>query len=578
MKPLLATLALLALTVPTFAAAQPNILLVITDDQGFGDLGCHGNPVIKTPNVDRFAADAVECTHFYVCPVCSPTRSSLMTGRYNYRTGIVDTSYGRSMMRTDEVTLAALLSAAGYRTGLFGKWHLGDNYPLRPQERGFQEVLMIRGGGIAQPSDPIGSSYLKPIVEHNGKLETHDRYCSDLYTDETIKFIEDSKDKPFFAYVPFNAPHTPLQAPDAETALYTKVDLSAAAFPNVGQPFNIRAMPPAQLAKLYGMETNIDTNFGRLLKKLDELNLTRDTIVIFMTDNGPQQGRYNAGLRGLKGTVYEGGIRVPFFIRWPAGQIGNGRKLDMACAHIDVMPTLAAMCGVVPAQDHPVDGLDLGPLLRARQSIPPERTLFFQWHRGDVPERYRACAARGPQFKLVQATGVQLNSKVESKWELFDLLADPYEQHDLASQKPEIAAKLKGEYEQWFADVTKKGFDPPRIQIGTPHESPTRLTRQDWRGPRNTDWNGTTGLGYWLVNVPKGGTFDVAIRNKDAKFGSTLRFSMAGVTAEEKIAAGNSVTTFRGLKVPAGDAKLEAWLERGDEMAGVWDVEVKRVD
>src|SRR4051794_2648098 len=166
MKHLLPTLALLALVTPTLAAERPNVLLVISDDQGYGDLGCHGNPVIKTPNIDRFATQAVECTNFYVCPVCSPTRSTMLTGRYNYRTGIVDTSFGRSMMRTDEVTLAALLSAAGYRTGLFGKWHLGDNYPLRPMERGFQEVLMNRGGGIAQPSDPIGSSYYKPIVEH----------------------------------------------------------------------------------------------------------------------------------------------------------------------------------------------------------------------------------------------------------------------------------------------------------------------------------------------------------------------------------------------------------------------------
>jgi hypothetical protein len=233
---------------------------------------------------------------------------------------------------------------------------------------------------------------------------------------------------------------------------------------------------------------------------------------------------------------------------------------------------------VVPPKDRTIDGLDIGPSLRGRQAIPPERTLFFQWHRGDVPQKYRACAARGPQFKLVQATGNQLNSRVESKWELFDLLADPFEMHDLATEKPVIAAKLKDDYERWFADVTMKGFDPPRIQIGTPHESPTRLTRQDWRGPRNTDWNGPGGLGYWLVNLPKVGTFDVTIRAKDVKFGSTLRFRMAGVTAEEKIAAGTSQVTMRGLKLPAGDAKLEAWVERGDNAAGVWDVELKRVD
>jgi arylsulfatase A-like enzyme len=585
MKCTLSTLAILALAVPAVAgdpqagAPRPNVLLVITDDQGFGDLGCHGNPFIKTPNVDRFATQAVECTHFYVCPVCSPTRSSLLTGRYNYRTGIVDTSYGRSMMRPDEVTLAAMLSAAGYRTGIFGKWHLGDNYPLRPMERGFQEALVIRGGGIAQASDPIGSNYYKPIVEHNGKLETHDRYCSDLYTDSALKFIEGSKGKPFFAYVPYNAPHTPLQAPEAETALYKGLDPAAAAFPKIGQPIAARAMSGEQLAKLYAMETNIDTNFGRLLAKLDELKLTDDTIVIFMTDNGPQQGRYNAGLRGLKGTVYEGGIRVPFYIRWPAGRISGGRKYDAACAHIDVTPTLAAACGVVPPKDRTIDGIDLLSMLRGRQAVPPERTLFFQWHRGDVPERYRACAARGPQYKLVQAAGQQLGRAPEAKWELFDLLADPYEQHDLVKEKPDIVAKLKGEYEQWFADVTRQGFDPPRIQVGTPHENPTRLTRQDWRGPRNTDWNGPNSLGFWLVNVPTAGTFDVAVRLKDVKDGSTLRFRLGDVTAEEKVAATPmKQVTFHGLKLPAGDMKLEAWVDRGGESFGAWDVELKRVD
>ena len=255
-----------------------------------------------------------------------------MTGRYNYRTGVVDTFAGRSLMRPNEITLAQLLKQAGYRSGLFGKWHLGDNYPLRPQDRGFQEVLMLRGGGIGQPSDPIGSSYGKPILEHNGKLESFNRYCTDLFTDEAIKFIERSADKPFFAYLAFNCPHTPLQAPEAETLRYRGRDLTAAAFPKIGQPFAAPVLNSALLARLYGMETNIDDNFGRLLKRLDELHLADNTIVIFLSDNGPQEGRYNSGLRGRKGTVYEGAIRVPFFVRWPAGGIGGGRTVDYACA------------------------------------------------------------------------------------------------------------------------------------------------------------------------------------------------------------------------------------------------------
>jgi len=573
---LLAVLAGLAACPGAADAARPNVVLLMTDDQGYGDLGCHGNPVVKTPTIDRLAGQAVECTHFYVCPVCSPTRSSLLTGRYNYRTGVVDTFNGRSLMRPDEITLAKLLAGAGYRTGLFGKWHLGDNYPLRPQDRGFQDVLMNRGGGLGQPSDYPGSTYYKPILEHNGRVETFDRYCTDAFTDAALRFIEQSRDKPFFAYVPYNCPHTPLQAPEAETALYTKLDLSPAAFPKVGQPVTQRVLRPEQLAKLYGMETNIDTNVGRLLAKLDELKLAGNTIVIFLSDNGPQEGRYNAGLRGLKGTVYEGGIRVPFFVRWPAGGLTGGRKVDAACAHIDILPTLAAACGVAPPKDRTIDGVNLLPLWRGDVKELPERTLFFQWHRGDAPDKFRACAARGPRYKLVQAAGVQQAARYTPKFELFDLIADPFEEHDLAGKQPEQVAKLKAEYERWFADVTKAGFAPVRPQVGTPHENPTRVTRQDWRGPLTAPRAGAPG--GWEVTLPSGGTFDVTVRLRDVKAGSTVRLRLGDVTSEAKVGAGAAEQTFRALKLPAGDARLAAWVERDGQSVAAWDVEVKRVN
>jgi arylsulfatase A-like enzyme len=557
-------------------AAPPNVVLIVTDDQGFGDLGCHGNPVVRTPHIDRFARQSVELTHFHVCPVCSPTRSGLLTGRYNYRTGVVDTYLGRSLMRPDEVTLAELLAAAGYRTGLFGKWHLGDNYPLRPQDRGFQEVLMLRGGGIGQPSDPPGSSYHKPILEHNGRLETFDRYCSDVFTDAALHFIEQARGRPFFAYLAFNCPHTPLQAPEAETAPYTTLDLSPAAFPKVGWPLE-RPQPAADMARIYGMVTNLDANVGRLLAKLDERKLSENTIVIFLTDNGPQQPRFNAGLRGRKGTVYDGGIRVPFFVRWPAGGLTAGRTIDAPCAHIDVLPTLLAACGVAPPRDRRLDGVNLLPLLRGEAPGLPARTLFVQWHRGDVPEKYRAFAARGPRYKLVQAAGATGDKLPDPlPLQLFDIPNDPYEQHDLAARHPEIVAQLKREYEHWFDDVGKPhGYAPVRIALGTPHENPTRLTRQDWRGPR-AGWTPTS-LGHWEVTVARAGTYDVALRVAAAKEAGTAHFRLAGTSAADRLAPGATAYTFRGLTLPAGDARLEAWVERGGESAGVLDVEVKRV-
>jgi arylsulfatase A-like enzyme len=563
MNRLLAAFALLISALPA-AGKPPNVVLVVTDDQGYGDLGCHGNPVLKTPNIDQFAAQAVECTHFYVSPVCAPTRASLLTGRYHFRTGVVDTFNGRALMRPDELTLGQMFSAAGYRTGIFGKWHLGDNFPLRPQDRGFHEVLMLRGGGIGQPSDPPGTSYYRPVLEHNGRLEKFDCYCTDLFTDLAIKFIEPPDDRPFFVYLPYNCPHTPLEAPEAETATYQRADLTSVLKPG---PKTLRR---DQLAKLYGMETNIDSNFGRLLAKLEELKLADKTIVVFLSDNGPQENRYNAGLRGLKGSVHEGGIRVPFFVRWPAGGVGGGRKVHDACAHIDILPSLAAACGLRVPRDRAIDGIDLLPRWRGEGPALADRTLYFQWHRGDVPTRFRACAVREPQYKLVQSAGERETGRYEPKFELFDIVADPNETNDISASRSGVVVRMKAAYERWFADVTATGFAPVRPRIGTPNENPTRLTRQDWRGPQ-----ATRGLGYWEVNLPAAATFDVTLTLPGAVKGRpTAHFRFGGIARDSAVAAGHNTVTLHGLQLPAGDERLEAWIENEGEKIGVWDVEV----
>ncbi len=481
---------------------RPNVLLIMSDDQGYGDLGCHGNPVLRTPNLDALAAGSTEIATFYVSPVCAPTRASLMTGRYNYRTRVTDTYLGRAMMDPAEVTLAEMLGAAGYRTGIFGKWHLGDDYPLRPQDQGFREVLVHRGGGIAQPSDPPepgGSSYDDPILQHNGRQEKARGYCSDVFTDAAIRFIEADRDRPFFAYLAFNAPHTPLQVPDRHRGRFRDADLSASSLPRVGRPVEGEVDPEAT-ARVYDMVANIDDNVGRLLGKLDELGLAEETIVIFLTDNGPQQPRYNAGLRGRKGTVYEGGIRVPFFIRWP-GRIPAGRRLDLVAAHIDVAPTLLDACGVARPEGGSFDGRSLIGPLRGDRDASPDRTLFFQWHRGDVPELGRAFAARDASWKLVQPQGGDGPSAKPPHFELYSIEDDPYERRDVAGQNPEVVRRLRSEYEAWFRDVgSTRGFDPPRIVLGTAHQNPTILTRQDWRGAR-------AGWGPKNRGVGRGGCF-----------------------------------------------------------------------
>jgi arylsulfatase A-like enzyme len=559
-------------------AARPNVVLIITDDQGYGDLGVHGNPKIRTPNLDRLAGESVRLDRFYVSPVCSPTRSSLMTGRYNYRTGVVDTFLGRSMMRPDEVTLAEMLGAAGYRTGIFGKWHLGDHYPLRPIDQGFQEALVLRGGGIGQPSDPPesgGDSYFDPILQRNGRQVKTKGYCSDVYTDAAMDFIAADRSRPFFVYLPFNCPHAPLQVPDSYLKPYLAMDLSNDQFPKVGHPLP-EPTPKDITARVYGMVTNIDDNVGRLLARLDELKLADDTIVVYLTDNGPQQVRYVAGMRGRKGGTYEGGIRVPGYVRWP-GKLQAGRVVDRIAAHIDLTPTLLEACGVAKPDGVAFDGKSILPLMKGEAVEWPDRTLFFQWHRGDEPERYRAFAARSQGFKIVRSEAAK-DRPLETSIELFDMESDPLEMRDIAREHPEILARLRKEYEAWFDDVGRRGYDPPRIVLGAPQEIASTLTRQDWRGPR-AGW-GPDGLGHWEVEVARAGTYAIALKFQPRPEPTTAHVSLGDVHLRKEVPPNAASCAFDPVSLPPGPGRLEASIARdGDRPAmGVLYVDVERAE
>lgn len=524
------------------APKRPNVVLIITDDQGHGDLSLHGNAKIQTPHIDSIGRDGVQFTQFHVNPVCSPTRSSLMTGRYYYRTGVVDTYLGRSMMHSDEITLAEILRDAGYRTGLFGKWHLGDNYPLRSIDQGFEESLNCTGGGLTQPSDPPGNRYFDPMLRHNGKWEKHKGYCTDIFYDHAMKFIEANRARPFFTYIATNAPHDPLEVDDALVEPFRKAGLDD------------------RTAKVYGMVKNVDNNTGRLLAKLKQLGVERDTIVIFMTDNGPQHDRYNSGMRGRKGMVYEGGIRVPFLLRWPGGARG-GRKLAQLAAHIDIMPTLVEACGAKLSQVK-IDGASLMPLIAGKAQSMPRRTLFFQWHRGDAAIPHQNAAATNGRHKLV-------NGK-----ELYDLAADPAESRDIAVSRPEIAASLRKEYDHWFADVSAtRNFEPPRIFLGTDHEEPVTLTRQDWRGPK-AGWTPES-VGHWEVDVRRAGRYDITLRFAPPKADSLVRFGLNRARGEVSAPAGSGEATLRGVELKSGPGRLTGEIETGGAIAGLTYVDVK---
>ncbi len=540
---------------------RPNIVLIMTDDQGWSQLGVHGDEVLQTPRLDKLAAESAEMTRFYVSPVCAPTRASLMTGRYNYRTGVVDTYLGRAMMDPSEVTVAEMLGEAGYRTGIFGKWHLGDNYPQRSIDQGFQESLVHKGGGIGQPSDPPGSDYFDPILMHNGEQKRYSGYCTDVYFDETIRWIGDGEggEKPFFVYIPTNAPHSPYLVPDSYREPYAEQGLSD------------------KDARIYGMITNIDDNVGKLLDHLDQTGQAENTIFIFMTDNGPTTRLFHAGLRAQKTSVYENGIRVPFFLRWPA-QLA-ARKVDSLGAHIDVTPTLLAAAGVDAPVGHHFDGINLMPQLEGGSPSEPNRVYYVQSHRGDQPRLYRAFAAVTQQYKLEQPLSFSSPPPADAQLELYDLLADPGEENDLAGDKPEVVEIMKTGYEAWFADVaSSRGYHAVRFSIGSEQQAAVTLTRQDWRMKTADGWErGQNVEGAWEVTCESEGPYDVTLTFAEpaAKAGSA-EIAFNEFHASTAVASGTDQVKFEGVKLALGEGTFEARLVVGGESTGVWLADVVR--
>ena len=475
---------------------KPNIILIITDDQGYGDIGYNGNPHIKTPNLDLLATNSMRFNNFYVSPVCAPTRSSLLTGRYSLRTGVTDTYNGGAMMSNDEITLAEILRENNYQTGIFGKWHLGDNYPFRPTDQGFHESLIHLSGGIGQVGDFTNyykgnRSYFDPILWHNNEQKKYEGYCSDIFTDEAIKFIEENKSNQFFCYLSFNAPHTPLQVPDKYYDLYKNVDPSVI---SESEKISMTEKNVLDAKRIYGMVTNIDDNVGKLVSKLKELNIDQNTILIFMTDNGPQQFRYVSNLRGLKSSVYNGGIKVPFYLSYPKIH-DAGLDLDNFSAHIDVLPSLLDLCDIETPKNIKIDGKNF--LNKSTE----ERSFFSYWTRKS-PELYQNMSLNKGNYKLVGNTNY--DSPIE-RFELFDIDNDPYEMENLIENKKELAIQMKLEMDNIYNELinSKNIKNKPRIIIGSEFENPTYLNRNDASGQRGI-WAQNEIFGFWRIKALSG--------------------------------------------------------------------------
>jgi arylsulfatase len=423
------------------AGSRPNIVLILTDDQGYGDLSCHGNPILKTPNLDAMHAGSRRFTDFHVSPTCSPTRCSLMTGRHEFKSGVTHTILERERMSLKATTIAQVLKSAGYTTGIFGKWHLGDEPERWPDKRGFDEMYIHGAGGIGQTypgscGDAPGNHYLNPAILHNGTFEKTQGYCTDLFFGQALKWIDSQRGKkPFFAYITPNAPHAPLECPPGYEGLYA-------------------GKVPPDTAKYFGMIANIDDNVGRLMARLKDWGLERQTLVIFMNDNGGTGGLrvYNAGMRTGKGSPYNGGTRAASFWFWP-GMIAPG-DVDALAAHIDVFPTLAELAGAMLPEElkAKLDGRSLLPLLKDAKAPWPERYLFThvgRWEKGQaLQSKYRQCSVRSGPYILVSASRTG-----EKHWELYDLKADPGEKNDIAAEHPEVVKRLEAAYDQWWNEV-----------------------------------------------------------------------------------------------------------------------------
>jgi arylsulfatase/arylsulfatase A len=561
------------------AEKRPNVVLIMTDDQGYGDFGCTGNPVIRTPHIDSLYADSARMTVFYVSPVCTPTRACLMTGRYSYRTRAFDTYIGRAMMEPQEVTIAEALRDAGYATGIFGKWHLGDCYPMRAMDQGFEESLVHRGGGIGQAADPPGGEgkYTDPILFHNGRPEPQKGYCTDVYFDAAMNWMGKciEQKRPFFAYIPTNAPHDPLNdIPQKLYQQYKTMDLSPVVLTKSGGKPEEKELD--RVARIFAMITNIDENVGKLVVGLDRLGVANDTIVIFLTDNGPASRRYVGPFRGTKADVHDGGVRTLLLVRWPA-RLKAGHTSDRIAAHIDIMPTLLEACGAPVPQGVKLDGRNILPLLEGRQVDWPDRTLFIQTHRGDAPILYHHFMARNQEWKLVNASGFGREQwSGPPQFELYRPMQDPREENNLADKHPEVVEKLKKEYEAWFKDVSSTrpdNYAPPRIQIGTPLQNPVTLTRQDWR--RVAAGKETYGVrGKWLLHVAKKGSYRMLMRLQPNSAAGQVKLMAGGYEKTMPVPADAKEILFESVSLPEGDTELRIDVTRDNQTTGPWQVDV----
>lgn len=487
-------LSLLASVLTGFAVGEdthPNILIIITDDQGWGDLSLHGNLQVHTPNMDRLGTGGTRITHFYVQPVCSPTRAELLTGRYYPRGGVYGTGAGAERLDLDETTIADILKKAGYKTGLFGKWHNGSQYPYHPHGRGFDEFYGFTSGHWGL--------YFNPMIEDNGAMTRGNGYLPDDITKKTLEFITSStqQKRPFFSVLSFNTPHSPMQVPDQYWERHKDRELNQRGTePDKENPQHTRAA--------LAMVENIDWNIGRIHDHLKNLGISENTLVVFLSDNGPNGHRWNSEMKGKKGDTDEGGVRSPCFFYWP-GTLEAGHQVDVIGSIIDLLPTLVDLAGIQTDFPKPLDGISMASQILGRDTSTPERLIFNYWS--------DRLSVRSQQFRL-DHTG-----------QLFDISQDPGQTTNVASQYPDIQSQLQIAAQKWREEVLQPIPESPRpFTVGHPDYSVTFLPARDAKASGNikrsnrwpndsffTEWTSTEDHISWDIEVLTPGLYSAEI-------------------------------------------------------------------
>lgn len=583
-------------------AEKPNVILIMVDDQGYGDISALGNPYIKTPNIDALHDVSARFTQYHVSPTCAPTRAAILTGHHSNRAGVWHTVNGRSLILERETTMAQIFKENGYATGIFGKWHLGDNYPFRPQDKGFEEVLVHGGGGVEQTMDYWDNDYFDDTYRHNGKLKKYKGFCTDIWFDNAKKYMKENKDKnkPFFCYLSTNAAHTPYFVED-----------------KYSDPYKDNENVPS--AAFYGLIANVDENIGKLVAYLKEIDLMDNTILIFTTDNGTSAGAkiekggdrldgfiakgYNAGMRGIKASMYEGGHRVPLFIHWKNGGITVGKDIDELTAHYDIFPTLVDLCGLELKEDLNFDGKSLVPLIKGEGDTEEfkDRIIITNSQRIENPEPWRRTALMKQNWRLINGN------------ELYDLNTDPEQRHNIADQHPQLVAELKTAYDKWWQEISPSYKDQPYIIVGDEKENPTTLHGHDWHTEAvASPWHqrhirsGYIDNGYWLIRVAEAGTYNFKLRRwpeetglalnakapvrpaipgtsvTESKEGKALTIKKAKIKVqdieESKNVNPNDEYVEFNIELKKGETQIQTWftLDTGEEL-GAYYVKVEKV-